>query len=86
MHRDRYVRFESIGSLLRLEDQDGLPFIASRLEDKSPGVRRLATKAVVRLAGLPATTTTARALAWCKATDCLAPLRGLATPAPSQRP
>lgn len=75
IHKDRFVRLAGLAALGALEDQQGVPYAITRLDDELPSVRRASLAALRRITGLEDLTEAEHWKAWCEHRDCLAPLR-----------
>ena len=82
IHRDRFVRAESVRTLGTLGDTGGIPYLVTRLDDELPSVRRAVIASLQQITGSRQLRTPEAWRAWCDARDCLATLRGRHRPSP----
>jgi hypothetical protein len=77
IHRDRFTRMASLQTLMQLKDAAGVPYIITRLDDPSPGVRRQALRALRIITGRHAFTRPEHWRDWCEQRKCMEAIRGL---------
>ncbi len=72
-HPGRFVRYEALKTMARLQDTGGIPVAMRLLDDSSPGVRRQAVATLQAITGATGLTDAEAWRAWCERHDCMAP-------------